>query len=167
MLAWLTVAAFVGNAYAGPSCRFKQPSDKYLPCEAIPTSPVPQRDAAAKQLARACVATHGHLGARAYFVHNRKAGGTTVRKWLGDQQICHNRFTSFVEESTVLNVSLLAAPGTVFVTAFRDPVGRIMSSYKFEGEGTFAEVLFAFDRVESDEVCLRGCARAAREVNAR
>jgi hypothetical protein len=75
-------------------------------------------------------------------VHNRKAGGTTVRKWLGDQQICHNRFTSFVEESTVLNVSLLAAPGTVFVTAFRDPVGRIMSSYKFEGEGTFAEVLF-------------------------
>jgi hypothetical protein len=143
VVVWLAASGLFYSTYAGTTCYFKQPNnEKHPPCEATPTSPVPHRDAAAKQTARACVASHGRLGARAYFVHNRKAGGTTVRKWLGDQQICHDRFTSFVEESMVFNVSRLAEPGTVFLTAVRDPVGRILSSYKFEGEGTFAQVCF-------------------------
>jgi len=109
--------------------------------ESLPDFPVPVRSAQAKALARSCVHFHGENGARVYFLHNRKAGGTTVRKWLGYQQICQGRFTGFVEEATVFNVSRLCEQGTLFVTALRDPVSRIKSSYKFEGEGTFAQWL--------------------------
>jgi hypothetical protein len=84
------------------------------------------------------VAHYGNKGARAVFLHNRKAGGTTIRKWLGHQQLCEKRFIGFVEEAMVFNVSRLAENGTVFVTALRDPISRIFSSYKFEGEGSFS-----------------------------
>jgi len=43
-----------------------------------------------------------------------------VRKWLGHQQIFQGRFTGFVEEATVFNVSRLCEQGTLFVTALRD-----------------------------------------------
>jgi hypothetical protein len=105
----------------------------------LPTEEVFERTPEVKAHARACVATHGEKGSRVLFLHNRKAGGTTVRKWLGEQQLCHGRFTAFVEESYVMNVTRLREPGTVFITALREPVSRVVSSYKFEGEGTFAE----------------------------
>ena len=60
--------------------------------------------------------------------------------------ICQRRFTAFVEEAQVFNVSRLDAPGTLFVTALRDPVRRIKSSYKFEGEGTFADYVHKLQR---------------------
>ena len=63
----------------------------------------------------------------------------TLRHWLGKQQICHHRFTAFVEESSVFNVSRLAEPGTIFITALRDPLSRIVSSYIFEGSGSFSQ----------------------------
>jgi|MDSY01.1.fsa_nt_gb hypothetical protein len=56
-----------------------------------------------------------------------------MRHWLGVQQICHHSFAAFVEESNVLNVTRFAEPGTIFVTALREPIARIMSSFVFEG----------------------------------
>ncbi len=47
------------------------------------------------------------ISSQVYFLHNRKAGGTAVRMWLGDQQICHNVFVGFVEEGLVFNASRL------------------------------------------------------------
>jgi hypothetical protein len=53
--------------------------------------------------------------------------------------VCHKRFVGFVEESQIFNVSRLREPGTLFVTVLRDPIERILSSYAFEGQGTFDE----------------------------
>lgn len=82
----------------------------------LPTFAVPLRDARVKAKARACVSTYGDKAARSIFLHNRKAGGTTIRKWLGHQQICQHHFIGFVEEAMVMNVSRLSEKGTVFVT---------------------------------------------------
>jgi hypothetical protein len=82
---------------------------------------------------------------RVFFIHNRKAGGTTVRHFLGEQQHCRSPqlFRGFVEESTVFNVTRLKEPGTVFITVLREP---IISSYHFEGKGSFGEWVAAVQR---------------------
>jgi hypothetical protein len=112
---------------------------KVVKLEPLPTDTVFNRTPEIKAAARACVAYYGERASRVFFLHNRKAGGTTVRKWLGEQQLCQKRFTAFVEESVVFNVSRLSEPGTVFITALREPVSRILSSYRFEGQGSFEE----------------------------
>ena len=119
-----------------------QPREREL--APFPTSEVPRRSEERREAARRCVLAHGNRGARAFFIHNRKAGGTTIRKWLGGHQLCHNRFLGFVNEAEVMNVTRLAENGTLFVTALRRPVERILSSYKFEGEGPFSK--YVYDR---------------------
>lgn len=104
--------------------------------QSIVETPVPVRN---KTTARACVTTFGSQGARIIFLHNRKAGGTTMRRWLGQQQICHQRFVAFVEESNVFDATLLAERGTLFISVIRAPISRILSSYRFEGQGSFPE----------------------------
>jgi len=118
---------------------FSKASIRKFELEAMPTDEVFERTPAMKLEARSCVEAYGDKAARVLFLHNRKAGGTTVRKWLGEQQLCAKKFTAFVEESNVMNVSRLREPGTIFVTALREPLSRIVSSYNFEGEGSFAE----------------------------
>ncbi len=66
---------------------------------AVLSRTVPVRTPEDKEEARNCVG-FGQESSRIYFFHNRKAGGTAIRSFLGEQQICRHRFTAFVEVST-------------------------------------------------------------------
>lgn len=69
---------------------------------------------------------------RVFAVHIRKAGGTTLRSWLGSL-MCKNKFNGYVQEGRIMDITRLSARGTFFVTILRDPVERIWSSYLYEG----------------------------------
>ena len=100
--------------------------------------PIVERDAEAKALARSCMRKDpGHT--RLVFVHARKAGGTTTRQWLALKQCDHGphrggaKFSGFLSEGEIVNVTRLAEPATIWLTTLREPVSRVISSYFFEG----------------------------------
>ena len=88
---------------------------------------------------------------RVFFIHNRKAGGTTVRHFLGEQQHCRSPqlFRGFVEESTVFNVTRLKEPGTVFITVLREPISRIIRTIILKERGHSENGLLRYKGTES------------------
>jgi len=89
--------------------------------------------------ARSCLQQFGSKGGRVYFLHNRKAGGTTLRRWLS-HLVCKGKCIGVVNERLLFPVSYLLSSrskGTVFLTALRDPIDRIKSLYLFAGSGRF------------------------------
>ena len=75
---------------------------------------------------------------RLVFVHARKAGGTTTRQWLASKQCGRQgesppKFTGFLSEGELVNVTRLSSPGTLWLTTMREPVARVVSQYFFEG----------------------------------
>lgn len=82
-------------------------------------------------LARYCVASR--IG-RLYYQHLRKAGGTSMRSYLGSARCDFQpALPGLVQEMYAFNLQLLNEPGTLLVTALRHPVARVVSSYFFEG----------------------------------
>lgn len=64
-----------------------------------------------------------------YFLHMRKAGGSSVRHNVA--QPFRNRFRH--EEYAPINMTALRDKNTLLVTVLRDPIDRIISQYQFEG----------------------------------
>jgi hypothetical protein len=67
---------------------------------------------------------------RVYFAHTRKAGGTTIRRFL-KQLAKHWKYELVVNEAAEQENP--NREDTLYVTNLRDPVDRIISDYKYEG----------------------------------
>jgi hypothetical protein len=66
-----------------------------------------------------------------FFYHTRKAGGSTMRKWL--KQVANKHNLTFVAKEGHLLQDDDFCNSTLYVTILRDPVDRAISSYWFEG----------------------------------
>ena len=76
--------------------------------------------------------TSGH--GRVFFQHMRKAGGTTMRRWMQHEKCMKaDSFEGVVQERKPFNITLFREPGMLYMTALRHPVNRIVSAYFFEG----------------------------------
>lgn len=76
---------------------------------------------------------------RIYFLHMRKAGGTTIRYYLG-RVARHYHLEIAVDEATPTEM-----PGsrndTLYVTHLRHPVGRVISQFKYEGRWSCGQLV--------------------------
>jgi len=69
-----------------------------------------------------------------YFLHMRKAGGSSIRNYLDEFWELQPDRTVYVTEGDMFNVSCFHHQGEmVMFTAMRHPIDRILSSYWFEG----------------------------------
>lgn len=68
-----------------------------------------------------------------FLYHTRKAGGSTLRVWLEKVARKHN-LAFVVEEGTILSQqNPVFRDRTLYITALRDPVERVVSLYWYEG----------------------------------
>jgi len=68
-----------------------------------------------------------------YYQHSRKAAGTTLAFWLACVAKYHNMTFETDEDWSFQRYRLDKEPNTFFVTSLREPISRILSSYKYEG----------------------------------
>jgi len=68
---------------------------------------------------------------RIHFVHNRKAGGSSIRRYL---EIVSNtlNITLTIQEGEEAEMPMLNG-STFYITNLREPMSRILSAYKYEG----------------------------------
>lgn len=91
---------------------------------------VPLRNESVKELAQQCVrAGQGGI----YITHFRKAGGTALTKVMYEE-VCTHGMQAYSSELPFFHPKTFEVMGTsVFITAMRNPVDRILSMYWFEG----------------------------------
>lgn len=70
---------------------------------------------------------------RLYFAHTRKAGGSTLRKFLRAVAQRHGWTWDVTEGKPAEDPTTCRRNDTLYVTHLRQPVARILSSYKYEG----------------------------------
>jgi hypothetical protein len=91
---------------------------------------VPLRNESVKELAQQCV--HAGQGG-IYIKHFRKAGGTALKTAIF-KEVCHRGIQAYSSELPFFNPETFEVMGTsIFITAMRNPVDRILSMYWFEG----------------------------------
>lgn len=80
---------------------------------------------------RACLSQgEGYL----YLLHMRKAGGSSMRRYMDDLLKVKPNYHLYVTEGDSFNVSCFHDQGEmVMLTTMRHPISRILSSYWFEG----------------------------------
>lgn len=77
-----------------------------------------------------------------FLFHTRKAGGTSVRRWLHTEGIEHT-----VAEGYNLN---RRKDGELWITTIRDPVDRLWSSFTYEGRWNLRDNNFSHSGVPFD-----------------
>jgi len=74
--------------------------------------------------------SHGHKIRRIFFLHMRKAGGTTIRFYLKKVAQVYN--LTFVAAEGSKTVEAPMDNNTLYVTNLREPVARAISHYKYD-----------------------------------